>query len=672
MKNNFFFNKDLRKNYGITKFSLFAIFTLFLINTSCQNTTPNSENSTILVDEDQNGNESLGNNSSSDSQSNSLRPYSDQDNSIKSEGDRARDNFLADDNSTNSSESNLNSETSNSFTKQDSLEFFKRFSPKTQTFVMEFDKDQHIFGEKGTHISVPKNSFVFEDGTPVTAEVKVELKEFYSKKTMLLAGLATQTRNGFLESGGMVHIQATSEGRKVKLKKEIVIEMPTQNTKVSNQEGMKVYFASNGSNASFNSSLDANSPSNPPTVWRTNGTAIDMQVPVKDYIRWKYLGKQMHKNQLQADTICECADVSLVYEKIEPLSKSIDYKVDFTHQEKQSIFPKSQKNIEKIKKSKQQFFPLQGSQNIRIVGNATSLVYDFYSLQEEETYFYDTIKVAFEIDEFRTGTVVERLESTHNALKKYTTQTSIRPNSGVFLTAELLERDICQQSKKRFFLQSLNAASRVLPEAENSKNEWKRIQNGTEEIQKLSYEKRDKAIMIWTGIIRTAKSKYNNENYYEGEGRTYQKYIDEELKREFEVANLNYAKWLEDQARNNPNFDEAKMTNYVLKTKELGWINCDRFNGVAENQKTDLIVKTKIPATLIFNRMNALMRSSEHAKGVQFAKIPKGEKVTLFSVKKEDGKLFMALYETTTGNETLEIEYEEVSFQEMQDKLEYL
>lgn len=358
-----------------------------------------------------------------------------------------------------------NSDNSNSFTKKDSIEFFKRFSPKTQIFVIDYDKDQHIFGEKGTHLFVEKNSFIFEDGTPVKSKVSIEMKEFYDKKTILLAGLATQTANGFLESGGMLHLQATAEGKKVKLKKEIAIEMPTMNTKVSSQEDMKVYFASNNPN----SSLDRNSSSNPPTTWQTNGKAIKVQLPLQDYLKWNYIGNMMHKNYLTKDTVCDCADASLIYEKVEPLSKAISYKKEFTFPDKAYTFAHSQTNREKLPKSKQKKYYLESPKDMKVVGSPTHIVYDFYPLSEDNLYYYDTMRVAFEIDKFRTGTVIERMESTHNALKNYTTQTSIRPNSGIFLTIELLERGICSQSKKRFFLQSVNSISEVLQKQKTMK-----------------------------------------------------------------------------------------------------------------------------------------------------------------------------------------------------------
>jgi hypothetical protein len=628
------------------------------MNTGCQNTSSDSEKSDTSNSSINENAENAQGNSSSSSQSNTLRPNFDEENDKNTD----RDNFIADGYA-------ANSDNSNSFTKQDSAEFFKRFSPKTQTFVIDYDKDQHIFGKKGTHIFIEKSSFVFEDGTPVKSKINIEIKEFYDKKTILLAGLITQTKNGFLESGGMIHIQATADGKKVKLKKKISIEMPTSNTKASSQEDMKVYLASTNLN---DPSLDKNSPLNPPKNWVSNGVSIQPTLPQRDYEKWKYLGKQLHVNSVQPDTVCHCVDASLVYEKIEPLSKSIAYKEDFTYEEKKPTFSKSQKNIEKFDKRQQRYFPLESPENMKVLGNAQQVVYEFYPTKKEEWYYYDTMEVAFEIDEFRTGTVVERMESTHNALKNYTTQASIRPNSGVFLTVEVGGKSICQQSKRRFFLQSMEAASKVLLEAEKYKNEWKRIQNGTQENYSLSYQKRDKAIMVWTGVVRISKAEYNNKNYYEGEGRTYQKYIDEALKRQFEVANKNYTDWLDDQVNNNPDFDEEKITNYTFKTKDMGWINCDRFLFVPAESKTNLIVKTDVPVTLVFEKLNSLMASSYHEKGVSFNLIPKNEKITLFSLKKKEGKLLMALQQTTIGNEPISLIYEEVTFSEMQRKLDYL
>lgn len=543
MKSNLFFEKNLKKNYSShsVKFSLFALWMcLFVASTSCQNDSSNSEKNDTSLDTSTSS-------TNSDSQSNTLRPDLDKNNE--------RDNFLADDYAANS-DTNSDSDNSNSFTKQDSLEFFKRFSPKTQTFVIDSDKDQHIFGKEGTHIFVEKSSFVFEDGTPVKSQVSVELKEFYDKKTILLAGLATQTANGYLESGGMVHLQATAEGKKVRLKKEITIEMPTSNTKVSSQEGMKVYFASNNANTS---NLDVNSPFNPPTTWQTNGRAIPVEVPIQNYIKWKYIGNLEHKFDKTDDTECDCADVNLIYEKVETLSKAISYEIEFTHKDKKPKFLKGKTEKTELKREHQQLF--KTDRNTRVTGKANQLVYDFYPFLEDTTYYYDTLRIAFEIEKNRVGVVLEQFESTNNAIESYTTQTAIRPNSGLFVTANLLQKGICSQSKKRFFLQSVKALSEVLPETEDKRGEWKRTQSGAEEAYQIEYKKRKNPIMVWTGIIKTMKTSYNNKFYYQGKGRTYKNYVDEELKKQYDEAKSNYAKWIDENSKNDPSFAESRIFN---------------------------------------------------------------------------------------------------------------
>lgn len=652
MKSNLFGIEILKKKYS--KISLIAFCICFsILNIGCQNTSDSEKNKNSET--------------TATSQSNTIRPNLDR--NSKDDKNTERDNFLADDYSLNS-ESNPNSDNSNSFTKQDSLEFFKRFSPKTQTFIIDSDKDQHIFGEKGTHLFVEKSSFVFEDGTPVKSKVSVEMKEFYDKKTILLAGLATQTRNGFLESGGMIHLQATAEGKKVKLKKEITIEMPTQNTKVRSEEGMKVYFASNNTN---NSNLDVNSPFNPPTTWQTNGRAIPVEVPIQNYIKWKYIGNLEHKFDKTDDTECDCADIALVYEKVETLSEAISYEIDFTHSDKKPSFLRAKTQNTELPKEHQLKFRFD--KNTRIMGKANQLVYDFYPFLEDTTYYYDTLRIAFEIEKNRVGMVLEQFESTNNAIESYTTQTAIRPNSGLFITANLLQQGICSQSKKRFFLQSVKALSQVLPETEDKRGEWKRTQNGTEEAYQIEYKKRKNPIMVWTGVIKTMKTSYNNKLYYQGKGRTYKNYVDEELKKQYDEAKAKYAKWIDENSKNDSSFAESRMRSYVLKTLNLGWMNCDHGSPFRNSKAfTNLVVQTDSPVTLIFDKMNSVLTGRFNVKNgaINFYSVPEDDQITLFALKKKDGKMLMALHQTRIGKEPIKLEYKEVTFQEMQSQLDYL
>lgn len=633
------------KSNSFSKRNLFILCSLLVLVASCKESPSTEKEQTTQTEEATNSEEIY----------NTLRP--------NQENQSDRDELIANDNALN----NIDSGSSNSFTKQDSLEFFKRFSPKTQTFTINTGKDQHVFGERGTHIAIEKNSFVFEDGTPVKSEVKIELKEFYDKKTILLAGLATQTENGFLESGGMVHLQATADEKKVKLKKEITIEMPTANTKVSSQEGMQVYFASNNSTR-FSS--DINSPLNPPTTWQTNGKSIRVEVPEQDYFKWKYMGTLEHRFDKTEDTECDCADTHLVYEKVETLSEAISYEIDFTHPVKEPKFLKERIQKTELKKDFHRIYPVD--KGTRIIGKPSHLVYNFYPFLEDTTYYYDTLRIAFEIEKNRIGMVVEQLKSTNNAIESYHTQTAIRSTSGLFVTANLNKRDICPQSKNRFFLHSIQSLSEVLPEVEGKRGTWKRIQKGTEEAYHIKYKKRKNPIMVWTGVIKTMKTRYNNEYYYEGKNRTYKKYVDEELKKQYDIAKAKYAKWVEEKTKNNPS--TVLATNYIMKTMKLGWTNCDR--GFMRGGP-DVITQTTTPVSLIFERLNSVItsRRDERHDTSYFLSVLREQPVILFGLKKKDGKLLMALKRTVIGTETIQeehLEYKEVTFQEMQDQLDYL
>jgi len=66
---------------------------------------------------------------------------------------------------------------------------------------------------------IPENSLEFEDGTPCRTPVDVRVWEFYDFADILLAGLSTESDEGLLETGGMVYLEAESQGRKLRLRK---------------------------------------------------------------------------------------------------------------------------------------------------------------------------------------------------------------------------------------------------------------------------------------------------------------------------------------------------------------------------------------------------------------------------------------------------------------------
>ncbi len=60
--------------------------------------------------------------------------------------------------------------------------------------------------------------------------VTIELKEFYDKADIILADLATRSGDRLIETAGMIHIDATSNGQKLSIKddKRIVVHFPKE------------------------------------------------------------------------------------------------------------------------------------------------------------------------------------------------------------------------------------------------------------------------------------------------------------------------------------------------------------------------------------------------------------------------------------------------------------
>lgn len=71
--------------------------------------------------------------------------------------------------------------------------------------------------KKGTIIAIEENSFEDADGNLITGEVEIEVKEVISASDMLSENMSTVTKDGVLETAGMLKIEATAEGKEVQL-----------------------------------------------------------------------------------------------------------------------------------------------------------------------------------------------------------------------------------------------------------------------------------------------------------------------------------------------------------------------------------------------------------------------------------------------------------------------
>lgn len=84
----------------------------------------------------------------------------------------------------------------------------------TSEFILK--NDTVLKGKLGTEIVIPFD--LFDNYTK--GQIKLELKEYFSKEDMILNGLSTITdKDELLESSGMIYINFTEEGKQLKIKK---------------------------------------------------------------------------------------------------------------------------------------------------------------------------------------------------------------------------------------------------------------------------------------------------------------------------------------------------------------------------------------------------------------------------------------------------------------------
>ncbi|NRA12752.1 MAG: hypothetical protein HRT57_12415 [Crocinitomicaceae bacterium] len=108
---------------------------------------------------------------------------------------------------------------------------FESLKKPNQIVYFDNSRDTTLTFNQGTKITIKANSFQTESGRPLSnSKVKLSVAEYYGLGDLLAGNLNTQTKDGILETGGTVYIEANSGTQKCELKKgsTIQLEFPTE------------------------------------------------------------------------------------------------------------------------------------------------------------------------------------------------------------------------------------------------------------------------------------------------------------------------------------------------------------------------------------------------------------------------------------------------------------
>lgn len=128
------------------------------------------------------------------------------------------------------------------------------------------------------------------------------------------------------------------------------------------------------------------------------------------------------------------------------------------------------------------------------------------------------------------------------------------------------------------------------------------------------------------------------------------------------------------------NGDEKKakdfeLRNYVLRTNQLGWINCDRFyNDPRTKVNLNILANsTNEDYMLYFKDFQSAIRAKKVNKRSVIKDIPKGAPATLLGIKYEDGKIFLGKKDLKVSTKPIEkMRFKEVSFENLNAKIKEL
>lgn len=136
-------------------------------------------------------------------------------------------------------------------------DFFTKNDKKPQFFTINNTQDTTIVCAENTKITIRANSFALaKSGKEVSGKITIAAKEYYSVSDIILGRLSTTSNGKLLETGGMLHITATSDNEKCDLRngKAIEIEFPRKKEKT----GMQL-FTGNWKNDQINWNVDQES-----------------------------------------------------------------------------------------------------------------------------------------------------------------------------------------------------------------------------------------------------------------------------------------------------------------------------------------------------------------------------------------------------------------------------
>ncbi|MBK7138658.1 MAG: hypothetical protein IPH74_06395 [Bacteroidetes bacterium] len=175
--------------------------------------------------------------------------------------------------------------------------FFAENQTKSEFFVVNAGVKSSVIGKKGTIIKFEANSLLHQNGTPVTGNVTIELKEVFTKADMVKSNIPTVSNGRILVSQGEFYINAYQNGESLKIKpgKSVDISVPNftnaGNTMLFRGEFFPIDSMGNPTDSSINWTPFDSTIIPPINIDSTNDSIFDsINYPYPTYFNFPIVG----------------------------------------------------------------------------------------------------------------------------------------------------------------------------------------------------------------------------------------------------------------------------------------------------------------------------------------------------------------------------------------------
>lgn len=114
------------------------------------------------------------------------------------------------------------------------ISFYKSSKKTPETITIDMEKGTTITLKEGTQLTISPKSLAYKKTNRIArGKIKLEVTEYYKLSDILLANLSTKSDDNLLETGGMLFIKASKNGKELKLldSKTMTISFPDKNKK---------------------------------------------------------------------------------------------------------------------------------------------------------------------------------------------------------------------------------------------------------------------------------------------------------------------------------------------------------------------------------------------------------------------------------------------------------